>query len=155
MTARRIHRANRRTIDRNAVEDRQQAADAEIVADQERREPGDTKSRQRRVAQGLGVGRAKAAADRDRANLAVDIEAPVDRTPAVNEREAAVIVQPVDILRNAVALQISRRSAGDEAMRRQQSCHRAAVVAATEPDGEIDAFIDQVDIAIVERDAYR
>src|SRR6266704_6991409 len=102
MAARRIHRTNRWTIGRKAVEDRQQAAGAEIVADQERREPGDTKSRQRRVAQGLGVGRTKSAADRYRAYLAVGIEAPIDGPPAVNECEAAVPFQLVDILRAAL-----------------------------------------------------
>ncbi len=136
-----------------AVEDRQQSPCAQIVADQECREPRDAKSRQRRVAQGLRVGRAESAVDYHRAYLLVDIEAPFDRSAAVNEGKTTMLGELVDILRHAAAFQIGRRRAGDEAMTREQSCHQATIVAAAEPDRKISAFVDQIDIAVVEGDA--
>src|SRR5713226_9921363 len=115
MAARRIYRANRRTIDGKAVEHRHQSPGAEIVADEEGREPSDAKTCQRGISQCLRVGRTKSAADRDRTNLFVDVEAPLDRPAAVNECEAAMLRQLFDILRRASACQIGRGRAGDEA----------------------------------------
>ena len=82
-------------------------------------------------------------------------ETPFDRSPAMDEGKTAMLREFVDILRHAAALQIGRRRAGDEPMRRKQPCHQAAVVAAAEPDRKIDAFVDQIDIAVVEGDADR
>src|ERR1700729_19114 len=76
MTARRIDRADRGAVERMTVEYRQQPPGAQIVADQEGREPRNAESRQRGVAQGFRVGRAEAAVDRDRTRLLVDSEAP-------------------------------------------------------------------------------
>src|SRR6202020_1607674 len=124
MAARRIHGADGGAVGGIPAENGLQACGAQVVADQESREPGDAVPGERGVAHRLRVRRTEATVNGHRAYVPVDRETPIDRASTVNEMQAAIPRQFLDVLWNAMRSQVIRRSTGDHAMRCQKSRHK-------------------------------
>ena len=101
-----------------------------MVADQEGRESRYTVSGESGVAYRFCIRCTETTVDGYDANVPVNAETPIDWASAVDEGEAAVVREFLDIRRNSVVFYIGRRGTGDQSMRCQLSRHQAGVVAA-------------------------
>lgn len=152
MTRRRINGPDRLAHCRVFSQHGNKPASAKIVADEEGRKLAYAIAGQNAVAQSLRITGTEAAMDRNRTYHAIDRKPPFRRSSAMNEGKAAMACQIVKVRGGSVRLQIRRCRTSDKPVRGQRAGHQAAVLCPADPNGEVDAFLDQIDIAVVETD---
>ena len=136
------------------LKDRNKPTGATIVADEEGRKLADAIAGQDAIAQGLRIAGTETAMNRNRTRYAIDREPPFRRVAAMDEGKAAMACQIVKARGHSVRFQIGRRRTGDETMRRERSGHQPTILSAADPNGEINTFLDQIDITVGEADIH-
>src|SRR5437763_1869239 len=146
----RIDGAHRRVVGNVSVENTDQCAGLQMAPDEERRLTDHAEPRERRSHEGIAVVGAQAPVDRDRPWPPVRrSEMPFRRYRDVAVAQALVGLQVVGRIRNASRLQI----AGARAYRTPNRCklarHQARVLQLGDAHGEVEAFVDEIDEAVV------